>query len=187
MDVIWFILLGLLLTGYFACDGVTTGSGILLRALGRTERERRAVITSFGPFFLANEVWLIATGGVLLGAFPLLERHLLAGLHPFVVAVLVAWVLRDAAVWFRSRIGLAGWRSRWDRLLVVASCALAALWGLVLGVLMYGLPSDHPDGDWLGRIGLYTPLWAVVVPAVLCRTRRGVPGHQGATGARSAR
>ena len=64
MDTLALALLAFFATGYFVLAGADIGTGMLTPYLGRTDRERRLVIASFAPFFLGNEVWLIATAGV---------------------------------------------------------------------------------------------------------------------------
>lgn len=163
MDVVWVVLLGLLLGGYFVVDGFDIGTGVLLRRLGRTEGERRMLITAIGPFFLGNEVWLVAVGGVLSGAFPLVEDRALGGLYPLVASGLLIWVLRDAAVWFRSRQPSSRWRAGWDRLLVAASTAFAAFWGMVVGAALAGLPEPGTTAGAWQLTGPYALLWAAVL------------------------
>ncbi|MFF5212001.1 cytochrome d ubiquinol oxidase subunit II [Streptosporangium sp. NPDC000396] len=165
MELLWPTLLGVLFAGYFVVDGFDIGTGLLLRRIGRTEAERRALITSIGPFFLGNEVWLVAVGGVLTGAFPLLKDRVLGGLYLLVVAGLLIWVLRDASIWFRSRKESARWRSGWDRSLTVTSAAFAVFWGLVIGALLGGLPpagEAGTAGPW-ELTGAYSLLWAGVM------------------------
>ncbi|MEU9507206.1 cytochrome d ubiquinol oxidase subunit II [Micromonospora sp. NPDC048170] len=163
MDLFFVLLLGLLLGGYLVLDGFDIGSGMLVRPLGRTEWERRAMITAFGPFLLGNEVWLVATGGVLFGAFPLLEGEVLGELRALVWPLLVVWVVRDAAVWSRSRLPGARWRGFWDTTLAVVSTVFAAGWGVVVANLMIRLGDGgaaHPVYGW------FSLLWAVTMAVV---------------------
>ncbi|MEV0719728.1 cytochrome d ubiquinol oxidase subunit II [Asanoa sp. NPDC050611] len=92
MELAWFALLGLFFTTYLVLGGYDYGVGLLLSAAGG-DAERRAALTAVGPFFLGNEVWLVAALGILFGAFPRLEGELLAGYYPAVVAALVGVVL----------------------------------------------------------------------------------------------
>lgn len=140
MDVVWLLAVGLLLGGWFALDGFSLGLGMLLPTLGRDTTERRRVITAMAPFFLANEVWLVAFAGVLIAAFPEVEASLLTGSYPIVVALIVAWLVRDASVWFRSRRPSRRWRARWDAVLSAASVAFPAAVGILVGSLAQGVP-----------------------------------------------
>ena len=99
----WGLLLAVLLAGWAALDGAVQGGVPLVRALGgREDARRRTVLATVAPFLLLGEVWLVAAAGVLLAAFGHVEATLWAAGYPFVVALLVAWVVRDAALWLRT-------------------------------------------------------------------------------------
>ncbi|MEU4563502.1 cytochrome d ubiquinol oxidase subunit II [Actinoplanes sp. NPDC023936] len=161
VELFFVLLLGLLFGGYLILDGFDIGSGMLVRPLGRTEWERRAMITSFGPFLLGNEVWLVATAGILFGAFPVLEGEVLGELRTLLWPLLVIWLLRDIAVWSRSRLPGARWRGFWDTTLAVVSVLFAAGWGVVIAGLMVRL-SGAADPAY----GWFALLWAVTMVAV---------------------
>ncbi|MFJ3170824.1 cytochrome d ubiquinol oxidase subunit II [Streptomyces roseus] len=138
MDVFWYALVGLLLAGYLALEGFDFGVGMLMPFAG-TEAGRARMRRTIVPLFLANEVWLVAFGGLLFGALPVAEGELLHALRLPFLGVLCAWFLRDAALWFRTAHERAGWRRTWDIVLAAASLVLAAGWGAVLGMLVRGL------------------------------------------------
>jgi cytochrome d ubiquinol oxidase subunit II len=144
VDVFWYALVGLLLAGYLALESIDFGVGMLLPFAG-TEAGRARLRRTVVPLFLANEVWLVAFAGLLFGALPLLEGELLYALRLPVVALLSAWFLRDAALWFRTAHPGAAWRRAWDVVLPVTSLVLAAGWGAVLATLVRGL-STHGNG-----------------------------------------
>jgi len=152
MELIWLGLLVALPAGYFALEGFDLGVGMLLPVLGRTRRDRDLMIAAIAPFVLANEVWLVAAAGVLIGAFPLLEGKVLFGLYPLVVVMLLAWVLRDAGLWFRRRLDGDAWRTLWDAVIAAASLTLSLCWGMALYAITTGFtaPLWHPLGLLLG-------------------------------------
>jgi cytochrome bd-type quinol oxidase subunit 2 len=159
MHEIWLAVLGVLVTGYLVGEGYALGLGLLLPALGRTDRERRTVLAALGPFFLGNEVWLVAAAGLLVFAFPEYEAALFGRVYPLVVAVLVGIVVRDMALHLRSRQADRGWRVTWDRVLVGASGWLAVSWGLLLGNLA--------QTGSTGLLNPYAVLAGVALPALL--------------------
>jgi cytochrome d ubiquinol oxidase subunit II len=132
------VLLSFFLIGYFILGGADIGVGMLLPFLGRRDPERRLVIAAIAPFFLGNEVWLVATVGLLAGAFPALEASVVHGLYPAVAPLLIGWVVRDMGLWLRGRIDARGWRAICDALITLASWALALSWGIVLTALISG-------------------------------------------------
>ncbi|MFE3824884.1 cytochrome d ubiquinol oxidase subunit II [Streptomyces sp. NPDC059092] len=144
MDVFYYALVGLLLAGYLALESVDFGIGMLM-PFADTESGRVRMRRTVVPLFLANEVWLVAFAGLLFGALPLLEGELLYALRLPLLAVLGAWFLRDAALWFRTAHPGVGWRRTWDTVLPAASLVLAVGWGAVPAMLIRGL-STNGDG-----------------------------------------
>ena len=98
MAEFWFGALALTLIAFSVLDGFDFGAGALTLFVGRTDAERRAVIAAIGPFWDGNEVWLIASGGILFLAFP----SVLAAAFPafYLALFLVLWclILRGIAV-----------------------------------------------------------------------------------------
>jgi cytochrome bd ubiquinol oxidase subunit II len=138
----WFVgLVGLFLTGYLVLDGAAFGVGMLCRRLSCDDAQCRLLLNAVGPFFLGNEVWVVAFVGLLLGAFPRLEAALLTGWFPLFVPIVGALILRDGGMWLRSHGRSPAARRRWDRVITASSVALPVGWGLVLGNLAQGLPA----------------------------------------------
>ncbi|WP_052422713.1 cytochrome d ubiquinol oxidase subunit II [Nonomuraea candida] len=133
MEVVWLLVVGLLLAGWYALDGFSLGAGMFLAALKGDAGGRRRVVAAVGPFFLANEVWLIAFAGVLAVTFPDAEAVLFTALYPVIVLMVAAWLVRDMGMWFRARRPGTAWRRRWETTQAVASAAFAAFAGLFLG------------------------------------------------------
>jgi len=140
MYELWFGIVAVMLTAYVVLDGYDLGAGALHLVLARTDEERRTVLAAVGPFWDANEVWLLASGGALFVAFP---QALAAGLSGFYLAIfLVIWslILRGVAIEFRSHLHDALWRRFWDALFSLASGLLPVLFGAALGNLIRGVP-----------------------------------------------
>lgn len=160
LETLWLVLLGLLLAGYFVLGGYDYGAQMLHRRLGKPGpgpgpesdpgglgARRNAALDAIAPYFLGNEVWLVAFTGVLFGAFPYLEGSLISGLYPLIVAILVGLVLGNAAVQLRGRSTGARARRRWDALIVFGGALPATGWGLFTGLLLTGVPR-RPDGSF---------------------------------------
>lgn len=153
MFELWYLIVALMITVYVVLDGFDLGAGAVQGLIARTEGERRAVVAAIGPYWDANEVWLLAFGGALFVAFP---RALSAGLSGFYLAIfLVLWCLigRAIAIEFRSHLESPLWRRFWDTVFVVSSALLPVLFGAALGNLLRGVPLDA-DG-WFS-ITLFT-------------------------------
>ncbi|MCG5219957.1 cytochrome d ubiquinol oxidase subunit II [Streptosporangium sp. KLBMP 9127] len=121
--------------GYFVLGGADIGVGMALPYLARTRRERGTVRGAITPVFLANEVWLVATAGILTGAFPLLEGELLSGNHTAVVTLLLGWMLRDMGLWLRGRIDGVAWETLWDAAVVAGSWTVVLSWGAIFSAI----------------------------------------------------
>ncbi|WP_418959491.1 cytochrome d ubiquinol oxidase subunit II [Streptomyces tritici] len=146
MEILALVLLAFFATGYFVLAGADLGTGMLLPYLGRGDRERRLVIASFAPFFLGNEVWLVATAGILVGCFPDLEGELLTGQFPVLVPLLTGWIVRDVGLWSRSRGPGRRWRALCDGAVVCGSWAVVLAWGWLLAGPLAGAPYTPAGG-----------------------------------------
>ena len=104
MVEIWFAIAALSVTAYRRARWLRLRRGTLHLFVAKTDQERRQVLAAIGPFWDGNEVWLLATGGVLFVAFP---RVLASGLSGFYLAIfLVLWtlILRGIGIELRSHI-----------------------------------------------------------------------------------
>jgi cytochrome bd ubiquinol oxidase subunit II len=135
VETTWYLGLAGLFAVYFVLGGYDYGVGMLLPRAG-ADAGRRAALGALGPFFLGNEVWLVAAVGVLFGAFPRLEGDLLSGSYPAVAVALAGVIAVTAAVQLRSRPTRLGTRYAWDGVIMVASALAAGGWGAVLGGLL---------------------------------------------------
>jgi cytochrome d ubiquinol oxidase subunit II len=170
MATFWWCVLGLLTCGYFALAGYDYGVGMLLPGFESGERRRRQTLGALGPFFLANEVWLVAAVGLLFGAFPHLEGKVFAGAYVLVVTLLLGLVTFTASMQLRSRRPDAR-RGAWTAGIVGGALVTALSWGLFLGNLVVGLPLS-PDGspseDVLALFSPYAVLWGLGFVALFC-------------------
>ncbi len=140
MFELWYAIVALMFTVYVVLDGYDLGAGALHLNVARDDAERRSVIAAIGPYWDANEVWLLAAGGALFVAFP---AALASGLSGFYLAIfLVLWCLigRGIAIEFRSHVEEPMWRAFWDVVFSGASALLPVLFGAALGNLIRGVP-----------------------------------------------
>ena len=149
LQILWFLLIGILLTGFFFLEGFDYGVGMLLPFMGKNDTERRMIMNSIGPFWDANEVWLIAAGGCLFAAFPTWYATMLSGFYPEMFLILFALIIRGAAFEFRSQHESPRWRNFWDWMIFLGSVLPGFFWGIVIGNLMHGIPINA-QGDYAG-------------------------------------
>lgn len=142
LTTIWFAIIAALWVGYFVLEGFDFGVGMLLPVLGRTEPERRAMLKTIGPVWDGNEVWLIVAGGAMFASFPEWYATLFSGFYLPLFAILVALILRGAAIEYRNKRSEPRWRARWDWAIAGSSFAAPILWGVAFGNIVQGVPID---------------------------------------------
>jgi len=147
LTTVWFILIAVLWIGYFVLEGFDFGVGMLLPVVGRTEAERRAIITTLGPVWDGNEVWVLVAGGATFAAFPEWYATLFSGFYLPLFLILVALILRGVAFEYRSKRGDASWRARWDAAIVFGSFVPALLWGVAFANIVRGVPMAEINGN----------------------------------------
>jgi cytochrome d ubiquinol oxidase subunit II len=142
MPVVWFCLVAFLISGYVVFDGYDLGAGAIHLFAARSDAERRQVLQSIGPLWDGNEVWLIASGGTLFFAFPVLYAASFSGFYLSLMMVLWLLVFRGVAIEFRSHFANAVWRPFWDAVFSLASSLLSLVFGVALGNVIRGVPLD---------------------------------------------
>ncbi len=152
METWWFVIVAAMLAAYVVLDGFDLGAGILHLAVARTDDERRLVLQSIGPVWDGNEVWLIAAGGALYLAFPVLYAAGFSGFYLPLMIVLWLFVLRGVAIEVRHHFDNDLWRPFWDVVFAGASLLLAVCLGVALGNVVRGVPLDAERRFFL-------PLW----------------------------
>ena len=149
LNTVWFILIGVLFTGFFLLEGFDYGVGILLPFVGKNDRERRAVINTIGPFWDGNEVWLLTAGGAMFAAFPDWYATLFSGFYIALLLMLAALIVRAVAFEYRSKDLRPEWRNAWDWMIFIGSFIPALLWGVALTNIVRGVPIDA-DMNYVG-------------------------------------
>src|SRR6266498_4637926 len=104
METLWFLLVALMLIAYVVLDGFDLGAGIIQPLVAKTDSERRLVLRSIGPVWDGNEVWLLAAGGALYFAFPLLYASSFSGFYLPLMMVLWLLMLRGIGIELRSHV-----------------------------------------------------------------------------------
>jgi cytochrome d ubiquinol oxidase subunit II len=127
---------------YVILDGFDIGAGILHIFVAHTDNERRMVLASIGPVWNGNEVWLLAAGGTLYFAFPVLYASSFSGFYLPLIMVLWLLILRGMAIEFRSHVEGSVWPAFWDGTFWLASVLLAIFYGAALGNVVRGVPLD---------------------------------------------
>jgi cytochrome bd ubiquinol oxidase subunit II len=152
METVWFAIVMLMLAVYVVLDGFDFGVGMVYPFVVRTEAERRTALTSIGPVWNGNEVWLIAAAAVLFFAYPKAYASGFSGFYLALILVLWLLIFRGLALELRSHVDHVLWKQGWDAAFTTASLLLAVVFGAALGNLIRGVPLNH-DGYF------FVPLW----------------------------
>lgn len=171
LHVFWFILLGILLAGYGILDGFDLGVGIL-HLFVKDDAERRLMLSSIGPIWDGNEVWLVTFGGALFAAFPNVYAAALTGFYIPFMLLLVALIFRAVSIEFRSKRASAWWRNFWDLAFSLSSILATFIFGFAVGSTLSGLPISENEtftgtiADLLKPYHVMVGLFAVSVCAM---------------------
>jgi cytochrome d ubiquinol oxidase subunit II len=152
METVWFIVISFTIAAYAATDGYDLGVGILSPLLARNIRERAALRDAIIGTWAANEVWLIALGGLLFLAFPRAYAAAFSGFYLAFMILLWCLIGRGLAVEMRSHLEQPVWRTACDILFPIASFLVAFALGAAAGNVLRGVPLDAQ-----GR--MFLPLW----------------------------
>lgn len=152
LPLVFALVMALAMLAYVILDGYDLGVGVLLRRTNEAA-EKDTMIASIGPFWDANETWLVLGVGVLLVAFPLAHGVILGSLYLPVALMLVALTLRGVAFDFRVK-ARAQHKPLWDRAFYVGSLLAGWSQGFMLGGLITGFKNDMWSQLFSAVIGL---------------------------------
>jgi cytochrome d ubiquinol oxidase subunit II len=168
LQTTWFVLIGVLFTGYAMLDGFDLGVGAV-HLFTKTDEERRLLLNSIGPVWDGNEVWLVTGGGALFAAFPEVYATVFSGFYLAFVLLLVALIFRAVAIEFRSKQPMRWWRQMWDVGFAAGSVLSSFLIGVAMGNIAWGVPLDERHefvGSFLGLLHPYALLLGVTTVAL---------------------
>lgn len=160
LNTIWFLLLGVLFTGYALLDGFDLGVGIL-HLFSRDDNERRLNLAAIGPIWDGNEVWLLTGGGAMFAAFPRVYATVFSSFYLAFMLLLLALIFRAVSFEFRAQVDSPGWRRSWDWAFGLGSLVPALLYGVAVGNILRGIPLNGEGvftGSFLGLLNPYALL-----------------------------
>ncbi|MCX7045160.1 MAG: cytochrome d ubiquinol oxidase subunit II [Candidatus Sumerlaeota bacterium] len=164
LNTIWFILVGVLLTGYGVLDGFDLGAGVL-SLFARDEKERRTYLNAIGPVWDGNEVWLLTGGGAMFAAFPAVYATVFEGFYLALTLLLLALIARAVSFEFRKNAATPAGRRLWEVAFGIGSLLPAILLGVAFGNILRGVPIEKGAvwaGSFLGLLNPYAVLMGVL-------------------------
>lgn len=168
LNAVWFILVGVLFTGYALLDGFDLGVGAL-HLFTKKDEHRRIMLNAIGPVWDGNEVWLVTGGGALFAAFPAVYATVFSGFYLAFMLLLAALIFRAVAIEFRSKQPMRWWRQMWDVGFAGGSLLSSFLIGVAMGNIAWGVPIDERGefaGTFFGLLHPYALLLGVTTVAL---------------------
>jgi cytochrome bd ubiquinol oxidase subunit II len=180
LRLIWWLFLGVLLTGFAIMDGFDMGVATLLPFVSKSDTERRVAINTIGPVWDGNQVWFILGGGAIFAAFPPIYAAAFSGFYLAMFLVLLALILRPVGFEYRNKVQDPRWRAAWDVGLFIGGFVPTLVIGVAFGNLLQGVPFRF-DADLRltyegGLFGLLNPfaLLAGLVSVAMVTTHGAV-------------
>jgi cytochrome bd ubiquinol oxidase subunit II len=170
LHTVWFVIVSIFWIGFFVLEGFDFGVGMLHTIVGRTEDEQKVALSSIGPWWDGNEVWLIVAGAGMFAAFPGWYATMFSALYLALLLVLLALMARGVAFEFKDKSENPRWRMTWRWAMTIGCLLIPLLLGVGLGDLLNGLPIDSSH-DFTGNFfDLLTPygLFTGVTLLALC-------------------
>ncbi len=142
LQFVWFVLISVLWIGYFILEGFDFGVGMLMKLIGGSKEEKRAILHTIGPVWDGNEVWLIVAGGATFAAFPEWYATLFSGFYIALFAILVALIVRNVGFEMWGKRDSEAWRTGWEWCIALGSLFPALLWGVAWANIIGGVPIE---------------------------------------------
>ena len=169
LNIVWFILITVLFTGFFILEGFDYGVGMMM--IGRPKNERAQFIRAIGPVWDGNEVWMITAGGATFAAFPHVYATMFSTFYLALFLMLLALIMRGVAFELRGKFKTSDWINFWDGGIMFGSFLPALLWGVAVANLLRGLPINsemHFVGNFFDLLNPYAILTGILFLLLFC-------------------
>jgi cytochrome d ubiquinol oxidase subunit II len=170
LTTLWFVVLAILWVGFFVLEGFDFGVGALHMLVGKNEQERGLAVSTIGPWWDGNEVWLVVAGAGTFAAFPAWYATWFSALYLALLVVLAALMARGVALEYTTKRDGERWRRTWRWALTIGSLLAPLVIGIGLGDLLAGLPinSSHEFTGNFGDIFTGYGVWTGFTLLSLC-------------------
>jgi cytochrome d ubiquinol oxidase subunit II len=161
LQLLWFVLIGVLFSGFFFLEGFDFGVGMSIQTLAHDEEEKDQIIQTIGPVWDGNEVWLLTAGGAMFASFPYWYASLFSGFYLILFVILVGLIIRGVSFEFRHRMPDGKRRRIWNWTLSVGSFMVPFFFGLLFISMIQGMPLDA-NGNMQASFTDYFNLFSIV-------------------------
>lgn len=139
LQILWFILVAVLWSGYLILEGYGLGTGMLMRIIGKNDTERGQIVRSIGPHWDGNEVWLLTAGGATFASSPEWYAVMFSGMYLALFLILLCLIVRISAIEWRNKVDSESWRNKWDWGHTISAWLVPILLGTAFGNLVSGM------------------------------------------------
>lgn len=161
LQLLWFVLIGVLFSGFFFLEGFDFGVGMSVLTLAHNDGERDQVVETIGPVWDGNEVWLLTAGGAMFASFPYWYASLFSGFYLILFIILIGLIIRGVSFEFRHRMPTGKRKRMWNWTLTIGSFIVPFFFGILFISLVQGMPMDA-NGDITATFTDYINLFSVV-------------------------
>jgi cytochrome d ubiquinol oxidase subunit II len=173
LELIWWLLLGVLLAGIAIMVGMDMGVGTILRYVGRSDIERRVALNIIGPHWDGNQVWFVLGGGAIFAAWPRIYATAFSALYVVMLVLLWSMMIRPLAFEYRGKLQSQRWRNGWDWVLFVSGFVPMLVFGTAMGNVLQGIAfhfewnlASRFDGSFLALVNPFAILCALLSVAM---------------------
>lgn len=142
LQLLWFVLIGVLFSGFFFLEGFDFGVGMAVQTLAHNDGEKDQVVETIGPVWDGNEVWLLTAGGAMFASFPYWYASLFSGFYLILFIILVGLIIRGVSFEFRHRMPEGKRKKMWNWTLTIGSFIVPFFFGVLFISLVQGMPMD---------------------------------------------
>ena len=114
LQLLWFVLIGVLFSGFFFLEGFDFGVGMAVQTLAHNDDEKDQVVATIGPVWDGNEVWLLTAGGAMFASFPYWYASLFSGYYLILFTILFGLIIRGVSFEFRHNMPEGKRRRMWN-------------------------------------------------------------------------
>ncbi|MGM0240338.1 cytochrome d ubiquinol oxidase subunit II [Enterococcus sp. AZ103] len=160
LQLLWFVLIGVLFAGFFFLEGFDFGVGMSVQTLTHNEAEKDQIVETIGPVWDGNEVWLITAGGAMFASYPYWYASLFSGYYLILFIILIGLIIRGVSFEFRHRMPLEK-KNLWNWTLSIGSFLVPFFFGVLFISMIQGMPLDA-NGDMVAHFTDYINIFSIV-------------------------
>lgn len=169
LQLLWFLLIGVLFSGFFFLEGFDFGVGMSVQTLAHDEHEKDQIVETIGPVWDGNEVWLLTAGGAMFASFPYWYASLFSGYYLILFIILFGLIIRGVSFEFRSHMPKEH-KQLWNWTLTIGSFLVPFFFGILFISMIQGMPLDanhNMTATFTDYINLYSLVGGVAL-TLLC-------------------